>query len=452
MSTVKQYRVFCTTGGIYEFAWGTTAPTVCPSDGGPIDTSLTTVVSEISNDVVNTGAQYDAFGRLRVSELNTILDLKQTGGQLPLLIDQVQSGTASSTYNTNESSTTLATSAASDYAISQSFQRGQYQSGKSALVELTFSGMQSETNIIKRVGYFNSSTTAPYTANLDGIFLQSDDTGIYLKVYRNGTEIDSAEQANWLDPCDGTSNCPAVDWSKAQIFSFDFQWLGVGRVAFYLTIGEMSYLIHVFPHSNILDKVYMAQSNHSVRWEIRQTGAGSGSMNYICSAFHTEGATNVTGKQFSQGTGVNTVNANISGTFYAIAGIRLANINAAPRVDVISTTLIPTTTDALVWQLRLNPTVAGTFTYNTVTNSLVQAAVGDTASNPSSNTVTGGTILESGYVNRGSSEASASEFFNGIRIGASINGTLDTLVLCVSPVSGYSNLDVAGSINWFESE
>jgi len=452
MSTVNLYRVWCLTGTPrHEYVWATSEPTVSPKDGGAIDTSLTTIISNIPPNLVDTGASYDAFGRLRVSQLTTILDLKQTTGQLPMLIDQKQGGSGDSTFNSDESSTTLSTSASGDYAISQTFQRGQYQSGKSALIEMTFAGFQSETNIIKRVGYFNSSTSQPYSAGLDGIFMESNSSGIYFKVYRNGVEVDSIERANWIDPCDGSAACPNIDFSQAQILSFDFQWLGVGRVAFYFNIGNETFLAHILPHSNLTDKVYMQYSNHSLRWEIRQTGAGSGSFKYICAAFHTEGSTNVVGKQFSNGLGYRHLDANTPGVNYAIAGIRLANSDHGLRIDILRISLISLTSDAFLWEIRQNPTVADNFNYSALENSNVEIALGDTSNNSSRTRVTGGTVVDSGYVNRGNSNSFSSEFSNGIRLGAAIDGTRDTFVLCVSPVEGYSNMNITGSMTWLES-
>lgn len=51
--TVNQYRVWCTNPPAhYEYAWGTSPPTVAPSDGSPINTALTTIIDVISNNNV----------------------------------------------------------------------------------------------------------------------------------------------------------------------------------------------------------------------------------------------------------------------------------------------------------------------------------------------------------------------------------------------------------------
>ena len=451
-TTVKNYRVYCTTGGNYETIWSSTVPTVCPSDGGPIDTSLTTIIDTVGTNIVDTGANFDAFQRLRVSQLTTQLDIKQTQNQQPLLISQVQSGSGLSTYNSGQSSTTLSTAATNDYAIAQTFIRGQYQSGKSQLIEMTFSEFQSQTNIIKRVGYFNSSTSAPYTATLDGIFMESNDTGIYFKIYRNGTEIFNVEQSEWDDPADGTQDCPALDFSQSQILLIDFQWLGVGRVKFSFFVGSILYPVYTAANANIHDVVYMATPNHSLRWEIRQSGAGSGSLTYICAAVHTEGGNNIVGRQLTVGTNQNFINANSSGTYYALVGLRLLSTSPGTKVELLSLNMAPLSNDAVFWQLRFNPTVAGTFTYNAVSGSNIEGAVGDTTNSPSTNTVTGGTILASGYINRGDASALSASFSNALRLGTSIAGTATTLVLCCTPVNGYSMLDVTGTITWFETE
>ena len=93
-----------------------------------------------------------------------------------------------------------------------------------------------------------------------------------------------------------------------------------------------------------------------------------------------------------------------------------------------------------VW---LNPTVAGTFTYASVTNSSAQVAIGAVAG---TNTVTGGTLLASNYGT--SQDVVVSTIQNAIRLGSTIDGSLDTLVITANPLT--SNLDVLGSINWRE--
>jgi hypothetical protein len=54
MSTVYNYRVYCTTDSKYVTAWGTDAPTTCPENNThTIDQSATIIINEVSSNVVS---------------------------------------------------------------------------------------------------------------------------------------------------------------------------------------------------------------------------------------------------------------------------------------------------------------------------------------------------------------------------------------------------------------
>jgi hypothetical protein len=170
-------------------------------------------------------------------------------------------------------------------------------------------------------------------------------------------------------------------------------------------------------------------------------------MEMICSTIGTEGAKNIIGKDQSVSTAAASANANVVGTYYALCGIRLKSGQPNCHVDGISvSTLAVTSNTPFLWELRINPTVAGVFTFADKTNSACQVAIGDVAANPSTNTVTAGHVVHSGYVDRGGSEAVQAN--DAIHLGIGIDGTQDTLVLCVSPL--VLNADIAGCINWQE--
>ena len=97
-----------------------------------IDEPLETIYAD-SNNV-------DAFGRLRVSEVTSSLDIKQLHDKEPLFIDELTNGTGSSSWE--KASINMSTSASGDYVIRQTFQRGYYQNGKSQLILLTFDNFE----------------------------------------------------------------------------------------------------------------------------------------------------------------------------------------------------------------------------------------------------------------------------------------------------------------------
>ena len=385
----------------------------------------------------------DAFGRARVSQVTTQYDSKQLYDKLPLFVDEVTSGTATATHSTTLAQTALATSAGSDYVVMQTKQRFNYQSGKSQLIFWTFNSMGNQAGVTKRVGYFSSSTVAPYTADLDGIFLQSNGTDLSVNIYRTGTATASVNRSSWDDPLDGTGASGVThDFDNNTILAVDFEWLGVGRVRFYI-IKNGAFIPFHYEDFTDTTSVYMSSPNKPLRWELRQNDVTTGSLNFVCSSVNSEGSINQIGKLFSDNLGTAFVNAGSTATKYAVLGIRLNSVNIGTLVDVLTLSLLSATNDNVLWEVWLNPTVAGTFTYSSVTNSGVQIAKGATNG---SNTVTSGTLLDSGYLVSSSSVRLSIE--NAIRLGMSIAGTLDEIVLTANPLS--TNLDIYGAITWRE--
>lgn len=394
----------------------------------------------------------DSFGRLRVAQISTQLDLKQIHDDLPLFYDTETVGTGSATYTNATASSLLETSAASDVAIKQTFQKANYQSGKGQQILMTFAGFQPETNVTKKVGYFSSSTTTPFNTSEDGIYLASFNGVIGFFTVREGTVTNSAFQSQWDDPMDGTGTSKVnIDFSQAQIMELTFEWLGVGTVALRFVIDGIYYQAHVFKNANNSTDVYMASPNQPLRYQIEQSGAGSGSFKQICATVGTEGAINEIGVIQSEDLGATFVNANDTSTTYALLGLRLQEDKTDSAIDILDFNILALTASNFLWKVLLNPTVAGTFTYTDVANSVMMKASGDVAGNPSTNTVTLGTKLASGYVGSGvgsSSNSANANIVNALRLGMSIAGVQDEIVLCVQPLD--ANADITGSINWRE--
>lgn len=386
----------------------------------------------------------DAFGRLRTSQITTQIDLKQLDDGLPLFIDKVLNGDATALHSEENACTNLVTTTSGDYAIAQTFQRFSYQTGKSQQIFMTFANFEPQANVTKRIGYYSSSEVAPHTDNFDGLFLESSEGTIYCCIYKSGVLTSKVARANWsIDKFDGTGLSGLnIDFDKTQILQIDFEWLGVGRVRWCLVVDGIIYEFHHSNHANFEDEVYMSRPNQPLRWELRQSGAGSGEFKYICSTVGSEGSLNELGKIISVNDNIVPISPSITSTYYAGLGIRLKADALGSFIDIVSFNLFNNSANApIMWELRLNPTVAGTFTYGAVANSAMEFAVGVLA-----NTVTGGTILDSGYVVQRT--ADRFDLKNALRLGASIAGTRDTLVLLVRAVSG--SPEIYRSITWRE--
>jgi hypothetical protein len=386
----------------------------------------------------------DAFARLRTSSSFTIFDSKQLNDKAPLFWDEVisnVSGNATSTHSTTDAATTMAVGAnAGDYIIRQTKMRTNYQPGKSQLIIMT-GVMSTQTGVTKRIGYFNSSIVAPHTANFDGVYFENDGTDVSINTAKNGT-IDKITQANWnVDKMDGNGSSKiTLDWSRAQIFFIDFEWLGVGRVRFGVFVNGVPYYVHADNHANLVTSVYMSSPNHSVRYEIRSDGS-AGSLVHICSTVQSEGGLDQNGMIFSAGhTNTTSLPTSNDSDIYALVGIRLKTTHFGSTIIPRNISVATSTATDFRWALILNPTVAGTFTYADITNSSVQQATGTA----NTNKVTGGTQLQMGIVST-KADFVALDIDNAIRIGSTIDGVADSMVLCASRITG-TNETFRGSI------
>jgi hypothetical protein len=96
-----------------------------------------TVSNSIRTQVHFNDDAVDSFGKLRVSNIHPLLDISQLDEQNDIKEDEYTTGTATITYNFNESMNTFSVSANNDRAIRQSRQYSTYQPGKSFLIYLT---------------------------------------------------------------------------------------------------------------------------------------------------------------------------------------------------------------------------------------------------------------------------------------------------------------------------
>lgn len=393
---------------------------------------------------------FDAFQRLRVSELITLFDMKQIQGEQVLFIDEELNGTATSTYSASGSMTTLATENAGDWIVHQTKQRFNYQSGKSHLIFMTLDNFTSVSGVTKEIGYLNSDTNTPFNVGKDGIAFCVDGTDYMLKVYKSGTIRESLSRNNgdWYDNLDGTGPSGVViDFSKSNIMAVDFQWLGVGRIRVAVDVDGILVPFAVINNANQKDGVYMTSPNHSLRWEIRQTGDTAASFDYICGSVNTEGSINTLGKVLSEDNGTTNISVGNTGRKYVMFSIRLKQTNLDAIIDILDASFLSTSNDDLLYNVYLNPTgMVGTLTHNDVTNSSIQIAKGDNTQYFVGEPTTSSKI-DSGYIKSNQNFGATIE--NALRIGANIDGTADEIVVTIQPLT--TNANVLPTIRWRET-
>jgi hypothetical protein len=217
-----------------------------------------------------------------------------------------------------------------DRVVHQSRMYHYYLPGKSQLIYASFNLKGHSENCEKLLGYYDDR---------NGIFLRLDGNGNLSFVKRShvsGTPQDTVYPQNeWnKNKCDGSGpDNFTLDDTKTQLVAFDFQWLGVGRIRCGFVHNGEYVVAHEIYNSNNLDTVYWSNPALPIRFEIGNTGTGSGtaSMDQICSTVIIEGLDGVSGydNAFSTGADIPTPNPTL------IAAIRLSNnFNGLPNRTV----------------------------------------------------------------------------------------------------------------------
>lgn len=388
----------------------------------------------------------DSFGRLRSSSPLTLFDSKQLFDSKPFYFDdqEVSGSGTTSVFSAARASTTIGVaSTTAGKRVRQTFQRWNYQPGKSQLVLLTGVLGNSGSGITAGMGYYDDE---------NGVFIQSNEGTVSMVVRSSvsGSPIDNVVvQSSWNgDKLDGTGDSGKVlDPTKAQIWWCDLEWLGVGTARTGFVIDGQFILCHTFNHANVIDSVYMSTPNLPVRYEIENDGTGAAStLEHICCSVISEGGLDSQGELKYATTGGTHIDATSADTIYACIGLRLKPSSLGQMVAIEGISMINATPDNFEWLLIFNPTVAGTFTYTDKINSQVQTAI---SSGAAGNTVTGGEILSGGFIKSGIDAGSINAVAsNAVKLGAAIDGTPDEIVLCCRPLA--QGADIDASITWRE--
>jgi len=384
----------------------------------------------------------DAFGRLRISEPQTLFDSKLSSSALPEYWDRVAFGTASNTWDRANACVHMAVATNNDYAIAQTFQRWNYLPGKSQLILATFKAPIAQ-GVTSRIGLFHGNYATPHTAH-DGVYFQVADGVASVNIIK-GTEsagiaaTESAPQSQWnMDRLDGSGPSGMVaDWTKAQILQIDFQWLGVGGVRFGFEVDSVMVYVHEFYHAGMVDSVYMHSGTQPVRYEIRSTG-GAGTLDHICSSVSSEGGSYRTGITTSMDTNGTLISCPVS-SIQMILAVRIDKDNPDVQAFIESVGALNTANNSIRWVILRNPTITGT--PNWVQGPLDSLEVWRNAG--ANITMTGGLQLDSGYASRDTRQTN-DIVSPTIGPGISINGTSDVFALGIEGIGG--NATCSGKI------
>ena len=339
----------------------------------------------------------DAFGRLRVSNPFTLFDSAHQYDASPLFWNTKVTGGATVVHLPLESAVRLnCGTARGDEAIYQTKQYIRYQPGKGQQVTVTGVLGTRITNVRQRIGYFDDN---------NGLFFQQNDQmAVVRRSSVSGQVTDEVvPQANWnIAKLDGSKGI-LLDPSNVQIFLIDFQWLGAGRARFGFFIGGKPVFCHEFEAANILKNVYMVTGNLPVRYEIENLGVPPRApfMKAICTAVSSEGGFDKE-KAVTHGANIGTTGISVT-TRRPILSIRpKATFNSLVNrgtVVPINYNIVAVGSDPLFFELVYNGTLGGVAASWT---SLDDSSLSEL--DKASTTITGGHILDSGYIGANNQE------------------------------------------------
>jgi len=409
----------------------------------------------------------DAFGRWRTSDQETIFDSKNVfndpdlvdsnSENQPFYFDNQQisgSGTKTAYLHGKASQILVVSNATAGRRIRQTRMWFNYQPGKSQLIKMTFVMHGQKNGNIKREGPFNDS---------NGVFLMDSALKYYLCI-RSSASGSIAQnciaQEDWNIDGFGHDSNPknpsgdSIDFSKVQLMIIDWGWLGVATVRVGFFINKNYIYAHEFTHANTNTTVYMSTPNLPLRSEIQNLGTGpADTLTQICSSVESEGGSQESGVIRSHSTQGTHIDMNTEDVAYTAFVLKLKPSYFGATVKQLEAWVqLQTATSKAERFFVYNPdSIAGTLTYTDVKRSAIKIANGT-----STNIVYGGYriggigALETGNNSTGAANTSEGSILNAIRLGSNIAGVSDSIVFCVRPISGSTNIDIEAGISWRE--
>ena len=414
-------------------------------------------MSYISLDGVQLGdgPQLDAFNRLRVSNPVSVFGTSQEYNFHPLLWDHhtASGGTATHSVVTNSTVLSTASTGTGARAIRQTKIYLRYSPGKSHLIKMT--GTLQKSAVPSGVAYAGIG----YYDDNNGVYFRQDSTGVACVIRSNASGSVVEERfylSTWnMDKLDGTGPSGlTVDWTKEQIFVFDLQWLGVGRVRFGLSLLGTYVYVHEVNNSNSKSTVYMRTACLPPRYEVFNNG-GTGaniSVEAICTSVESEGGLHED-EYYSFSYSAYLTPASLDTTLRPFVTRRLRDtfngltVRGHAHLDGFD---VVVGTNTIYWEIRYNATVVigggGSTVGPTNVDTTHSISEFDTYTG-ASNTVTGGVVISNGFVSpgTGSNKSTLSVHSTGSRplLGRTYAGARDSYTLCARSLTGSASMSVA---------
>ena len=404
---------------------------------GIFPTSIDVNTSQ-TNPLTVKPSNVDAFGRTRVSEVNTMFDYNFSKiVDLDLYWDvKLESGATAVHIPEHAHYELNVTNTIGSKATLKSRRHMEYHTGKSHIAYFTGNPHSIQAGMRKRLGLFTGE---------DGYFFELNSTGGHVVVRNDSTDI-VIDQVDFNgDKLDGTgASGITVDSTKQQLFFIELQWLGSGFVRFgYILDGGQHVVLHTHYVGNVKEHPFTATAVLPFRIEVEcvATALAADKVEVTCFSYMYEGKVHSPVKVRDWDSGLTTITVN--GTQQAIFGIRVNPSYGESAIKMLESTINLVSGNSEVrWQLLHNVTFTGTPAWSTETNSIAQ-----TLTSPGAVSYSGGYKTLSGFVNVGASTI-LNLSLSDVVLGHSIDGDMDCFLLVVETVS--SNSKAVSDVHWEE--
>ena len=443
-ATTLQYNIAAPVTVPYGGTGKTTLTAYAVLAGGTTSTNSLQPLASVGssgNVLVSSGANalptwaslpQSAFGELLTIQPSPVVQL-----QFPYNINSryiIGSTTASGTITQTNSMLSLQTGATTtSSATLKSRSRLQYQPGQGAACLFT---------ALYTTGATGSTQVTGIGNDIDGFFFGYNGTSFGI-LHRNSSTDTWIPQNSWnQDVCNGTGPSGIVlDTTKGNVYKIQFQWLGFGRINFYIEnqANGNFVLVHQIQYANANTIPSISNPSLQIMSQVQNTtNATNITMQNGSLAAFIEGVASPIDERnnISASKSISTTNKNIL-TIKNNTSFQSKTNQVTIYPDMISLFNSPEGSGDALFVAYLNPTVGGTpsFTHIDVNSSVVSYDSAGT-------TISGGTQLFSFFLANGTDYS-----FNMYDYNVQLTPG-DTLVFACQSTSG--SITVHASISWIE--
>ena len=385
---------------------------------------------------------YTSKGRLKVSNPEVIFfNTFQYGTETDVWETSTTSGGAA-TFDATISAVAMSVGSTSgSECVRQTINVQRYIPGRSS--ELTFAVRLTSpvAGIRRRFGLFDGN---------DGIYFE-DNGGEYACVMINSDggspTIDRVVRANWNGDQLGGSGSSGLtaDATKQQIICIDYEWYGGGQVIFSFIINGEKRVIHTFNTGNVLAVPWCKTPFLPIRLEIKNTtgAAGTHYMYQGSNSLVVEGTSYRLGTLQNMLTPLAGITLTTANTFYPALSIRLKSTHLKGVVLPVSFQAASLDNTNVFYKVIRNATLNGTWVDVPDANAFTQYNYTSTGA------VSGGTVLDSGFLPSGASSTITLPSSANYQVGRSALGTVsDTFTIAIAATT--ANKDGVASLTWVE--